>query len=162
VADRTPRPRPRRAAHLSAVSVNRFGFPHAAQVIRATRKTRDLHTKRWRAVTVDAVTSLGSAQARPARLADLLRGHWAIEALHHVRDVTFAEDACKVPTGAAPHVMATVRNLAIGVLCPGGAGQPRRRARDPHRPLPPWGAARMKPTSRQNDGAVGGGRTRVG
>jgi hypothetical protein len=97
VADRTPRPRPRRAAHLSAVSVNRFGFPHAAQVIRVARKTRDLRTNRWRAVTVDAVTSLGSAQARPARLADLLRGHWAIEALHHVRDVTFAEDACKVP-----------------------------------------------------------------
>jgi hypothetical protein len=39
-------------------------------------------------MTVDAVTSLGVAQARPARLADLLRGHWAVEALHHLRDVT--------------------------------------------------------------------------
>jgi hypothetical protein len=29
-----------------AVSVNRFGFPHAAQVIQVTRKTRDLHTNR--------------------------------------------------------------------------------------------------------------------
>jgi hypothetical protein len=38
-------------------------------------------------VTVYAVTSLRLEQASPARLADLLRGHWAIEALHHVRDV---------------------------------------------------------------------------
>jgi hypothetical protein len=30
-------------------------------------------------VTVYAVTSLPFEQARPARLADLLRGHWAIE-----------------------------------------------------------------------------------
>jgi predicted transposase YbfD/YdcC len=124
---------------LKAVSVNRFGFPHAAQVIRGTRKTRDLHTNRWRAVTVYAVTSLPFHQARPARLADLLRGHWAIEALHHVRDVTFTEDDSQVRTGAAPHVMATLRNLAIGVLCRAGpvnlAAALRRHARDPRRPL---------------------------
>lgn len=34
--------------------------------------------------------------ARPARLADLLRGHWAIEALHHLRDITFAKDDSQV------------------------------------------------------------------
>jgi hypothetical protein len=39
-------------------------------------------------MTVDAVTSLGVAQARPARLAEIIGGHWAIEALHHLRDVT--------------------------------------------------------------------------
>jgi predicted transposase YbfD/YdcC len=45
-------------------------------------------------VVVYAVTSLAHAQASPARLADLLRGHWSIEnGLHWVRDVTFAEDA---------------------------------------------------------------------
>jgi hypothetical protein len=37
-------------------------------------------------VTVYAITSLPFAQVRPARLADLLHGHWAIEALHHARD----------------------------------------------------------------------------
>jgi hypothetical protein len=42
-------------------------------------KTRDLHANRWRTVTVYAITSLPFAQARPARLADLLRGHRAIE-----------------------------------------------------------------------------------
>ena len=48
------------------------------------------------------ITSLSFAQPSPARLADLLRGHWTIEALQHVRDVTFAEDASQVRTGAAP------------------------------------------------------------
>jgi hypothetical protein len=64
---------------LKAVSVNHFGLPHAAQVLQVTRKVRDLGTRRWRTVVVDALTSLTHAQARPARLADLLRGHWAIE-----------------------------------------------------------------------------------
>jgi hypothetical protein len=90
-------------------------------------------------VTVYAVTSVQFAQASPARLADLLRGHWAIEALHHLRDVTFAEDASRLRTGAGPSVMACLRNLVIGVLSQAGpvnlAAALRRHARDPHRPL---------------------------
>jgi hypothetical protein len=57
-----------------------------------------------------------AVQAHPARLADWVRGHWGIEALHHLRDVTFAEDASQARTGAAPRVMASLRNLAIGIL----------------------------------------------
>ncbi|MFJ2478401.1 hypothetical protein ACIOWI_36645 [Streptomyces sp. NPDC087659] len=34
---------------------------------------------------------------------------------HHIRDVTFAEDASTVHAGTAPRAMATRRNLAIGV-----------------------------------------------
>jgi predicted transposase YbfD/YdcC len=127
---------------LKVVTVHRFGFPHTAQVIQVTRKTRDLHTnpRRWRTVVVYAITSLAFAQAGPARLADLLRGHWAIEnGLHYVRDVTFAEDASQVRTGTGPQVMACLRNLAIGVLSRAGpanlAAALRRHARDPARPL---------------------------
>ena len=108
------------------------------KVIQVIRKTRELHTRRWRTVQVYAVTSLPHAQASPARLADLIRGHWGIEALHHIRDVTFAEDASQLRTGAAPSVMATLRNLVIGVLCRAGpvnlAAALRRHARDPARP----------------------------
>jgi hypothetical protein len=91
-------------------------------------------------VVVYAITSLSFAQARPARLADLLRGHWAIEnGLHWVRDVTFAEDASQVRTGTAPQVMAALRNLVIGVLSRAGAvnlaAALRHHARDPARPL---------------------------
>jgi hypothetical protein len=56
----------------------------------------------------------------------------------HVRDVTFAEDACKFRTGAAPHVMATLRNLAIGVLCPGGPVNLAAAPATHTDPLPPW------------------------
>jgi hypothetical protein len=89
---------------LKAVSVHHFGFPRAAQILQVTRKTRDLDasTRRFTTVTVYAVTSLTFQQASPACLADLLRGPWAIEALHHVRDTTVAEDASQVRTGAAP------------------------------------------------------------
>jgi hypothetical protein len=64
---------------LKAVTVRGLGFPHASQVLQVTRKTRDLHSRRRRTVVVYAVTSLAHAQASPARLADLLGGHWSIE-----------------------------------------------------------------------------------
>jgi predicted transposase YbfD/YdcC len=125
---------------LKAVTVHHFGFPHTAQVLQVTRKVRDLGTRRWRTVVVYAVTSLTFAQASPARLADLIRGHWAIEnGLHWVRDATFAEDASQLRTGTGPQVMACLRNLAIGVLSRAGpvnlAAALRRHARDPARPL---------------------------
>jgi predicted transposase YbfD/YdcC len=125
---------------LKAVTVGPFGLPHAAQVIQLTRKRRDLHTRRWRTVIVYAITSLTHAQASPARLADLIRGHWSIEnGLHHVRDVTFAEDASQVRTDNAPHVMACLRNLIISTLhqsAPGTiAAALRHHSRDPTRPL---------------------------
>ena len=126
---------------LKAVTITHVGFPYVAQVLRVTRKTRDLQAnpRRWRTVVVDAITSLPLELARPARLADLLRGHWAIEAHHHIRDVTLAEDDSQVRTGAAPNVMACLRNLVIGALSQAGpvnvAAALRRHARDPRRPL---------------------------
>jgi hypothetical protein len=89
---------------------------------------------------VYAITSLTFAQASPARLADLLWGHWAIEnGLHWVRDVTFAEDGSQVRTGTTPQVMACLRNLVIGALSRAGpvnlAVALRHHSRDPHRPL---------------------------
>jgi predicted transposase YbfD/YdcC len=91
-------------------------------------------------VTVYAITSLTAAQASPARLADWIRGHWAIEALHHLRDVTFAEDASQLRTGTAPRAMASLRNLAIAILRAHGdrniAAALRRNARDATRALP--------------------------
>jgi hypothetical protein len=50
---------------LKAVTVHHFGFPHAAQVLQVTRKTSQLRTRRWRTVTIYAITSLTFAQASP-------------------------------------------------------------------------------------------------
>jgi predicted transposase YbfD/YdcC len=147
---------------LKAVTVGGFGFPHAAQVIQVTRKTRDLGVRRWRTMTMYAVTSLTHGQASPARLADLIRGHWAIEnGLHWVRDVTFDEDASQFRTGTGPHIMACLRNLVIGILSRAGpvntAAALRHHSRDPTRPLATLGITRMKRTLRQNAGALAPG-----
>jgi predicted transposase YbfD/YdcC len=78
------------------------------------------------------------SQPRPPRRLD--PGHWGIEALHHLRDATFAEDACQVRTGNAPRAMASLRNLAIGILHARGhrntAAALRRHARDANQVLP--------------------------
>ena len=111
-------------------------------------------------MTVYAVTSLTFEQARPARLADLLRGHRAIEALHHLRDVTIAEDGSQAPQRRRPQRDGVPAQPGHRGAVPGGAGQPRRRAAPPRPPtdadpLPPSDQIPMKPTSRQNDGALG-------
>jgi predicted transposase YbfD/YdcC len=124
---------------LQVVEVAGLGFPHAMQAIRVTRRSKPIGEKRWRTVTVYAITNLTGLQASPAHLADYLRGHWSIEALHHIRDVTFAEDDSQVRTGNAPRAMASLRNLAIGVLRHHGwtniAQGLRHHGRSPWRPL---------------------------
>lgn len=93
--------------------------------------------------TVEVVYLITSADARaasPATLAAWVQGHWGIEnRLHWVRDVTFDEDRSQVRTGAAPQVMATLRNLDISLLRLAGwtniAHALRHHAADNHRPL---------------------------
>ncbi len=125
---------------LQVTTIAGLDFPHATQAIRVTRRVRSLRSRRWRTVTVYAVTNLTAAQAHPARLADWIRGHWGIEALHHIRDTTLAEDASQVRTGNAPRAMASLRNLAVGILRARGhrniAAALRRNARDATRVLP--------------------------
>ena len=47
----------------------------------------------------------------------LVRGHWRSEnSVHHVRDVTFGEDASTIRSGAAPRVMAALCTEVLGLL----------------------------------------------
>ncbi len=63
-----------------------------------------------------AITSLGPAVGAEAVLG-YVRGHWAIEnRLHWVRDVTMGEDASQVRSGAAPQIMAALRNTVLGLV----------------------------------------------
>jgi predicted transposase YbfD/YdcC len=79
-------------------------------------------TQKNRLETAYGVTSLNPAQANPARLLALSRGHWSIEnRLHWVRDVTFDEDRSRVRRGRGAQVMATLRNLAVSLLRMAGA-----------------------------------------
>jgi predicted transposase YbfD/YdcC len=74
-------------------------FPHAAQAIKVVHRRRPVGSRKWTTVTVYAITSLPAVQADPVLLARWLRGHWSIEALHWVRDVSFDEDRSQIRTG---------------------------------------------------------------
>lgn len=119
---------------IKAATVNSLLFPGARQAVQIKRRRTDRKTGRTTVKTVYAVTSVTAEQATAAQLAQLVRDHWKIEALHHVRDTTFAEDASQLRTGNAPRAMATWRNLAIGALRTAGvkniAAGLRRNARD--------------------------------
>ncbi|MCK2216371.1 hypothetical protein MF672_021580 [Actinomadura sp. ATCC 31491] len=90
-------------------------FPHAAQAIQIKRRRTDHRTGKTTIVTIYAITDLPPGRITHAQLAALIRGHWSIEALHHIRDVTYREDASRIRTGTAPRIMAGLRNLAIGL-----------------------------------------------
>jgi hypothetical protein len=80
-----------------------LAFPHAAQALQIVRRRR-LRGKKSSAETCYAITSLTATQASPARLAAIIRGHWAIEdRLHWVRDMDFDEDRSQVRTASGPH-----------------------------------------------------------
>lgn len=62
------------------------------------------------------ITSLSAVVGAP-RLLALKRGQWQIEnRLHYVRDVSLGEDASQVRAGAAPHVLAALRNVVLNLL----------------------------------------------
>src|ERR1017187_10236209 len=62
--------------------------------------------------------SPASAPSAPApeAITGLVRGQWAIESLHWLRDTLYREDQSQVRTRSGPRAMAALRNLAIGAL----------------------------------------------
>ncbi|MFD9418826.1 ISAs1 family transposase [Streptomyces goshikiensis] len=91
-------------------------FPYLVQAVKIHRHRTDLKTGKVTRQTVHAITDMTSAEASPQLIGRIARAQWGIEAVHHVRDTTFAEDASKIRTGHAPENMATLRNLAINTL----------------------------------------------
>lgn len=97
---------------IKAATVNNLLFPGARQAVQIKRRRTDRKTGKTTVKTLYAVTSLTAEQPSPARLAKLIKDHWQVESLHHVRDTSFTEDASQLRTGSAPRAMATWRNLA--------------------------------------------------
>ncbi len=90
-------------------------WPHLEQVCRLERQ-RTVKGKKQVEVSY-VISSLPAAEAGARRLLALSRGHWGIEnRVHWVRDVTFDEDRSQVRTGAAPQVLAALRNLVISLV----------------------------------------------
>jgi predicted transposase YbfD/YdcC len=92
-------------------------WPGLAQVFEIGRHVITPKTGEERVEVVYGVTSLRPERVTPGQLLAFVRGHWHIENKSHwVRDVTFDEDRSQVRCGNIPHVMAALRNTAIGVL----------------------------------------------
>jgi len=125
-----------------STSLTGYGYwPGLEQVFRLERTVTTKKTEQQRAGVVYGVTSLDPKRADASRLLSLVRGYWAIEnGSHWVRDLTFDEDRSQMRVGNIPRGMASLRNLAIGLLRHAGerniAAACRRMAAQP------WSAGR--------------------
>lgn len=117
-------------------------FPHARQVgcIR-----RDVLTLAGVRISKEYAWPIASGVAAGDMTASDLhayvRNHWGIEnKSHYVRDTAWNEDAHQAYTGSGPQGMATLRNLAIGLLRLNGVTEIKRTiewiGRDRSRALP--------------------------
>ena len=91
-------------------------FPHIAQVFKITRTSERQTTKKTTSETRYAITSLNTDAANSEDLLMTQVGHWSIEAGHFVRDDTLGEDRSRIRKGSGPQVMATLRNMSIGII----------------------------------------------
>jgi predicted transposase YbfD/YdcC len=91
-------------------------FPHVSQAYLIERHVTALDGTSLSEVAALGVTSLAATRASPQIIASLVRGQWAIESLHWLRDTLYQEDKSAVRTRSGPRAMAALRNLAIGAL----------------------------------------------
>lgn len=63
------------------------------------------------------VTSLTMEESTDQQLLEEIRAHWAAieNGVHYRRDVSFHEDQCRISRRGGAHIMASLRNLAIGL-----------------------------------------------
>jgi len=86
---RSPSP-PRRLRHGARASRRRRRFPHASRFVIVERESSTLDDVQISIETRVYVTHLTEADSSVEHLR-LVRGHWSIESLHWVRDMTFDE-----------------------------------------------------------------------
>ncbi len=89
-------------------------WPGLGQCFKIVRE-RTIHGKTT-TETVFGITSLTRDKAGASRLLKIVRCHWSVEVLFHVRDVTLGEDACRVRSDDAPFILSTLRNAAVTLL----------------------------------------------
>ena len=103
-------------------------WPGLLRVCRIER-LRELKTCCERQI-IYAITDLPKQAASADRLLELSRAHWGIEnRSFHVKDRTFAQDACRVRSGNAPIALAHLRDGALTLIRRrGGKPKPAREA----------------------------------
>ena len=91
-------------------------FPHVGQCLLIERETLHKKTGKRSLETALVITSRTPQQASPQRLLQINRGHWAIEAMHHVIDWNYDEDRSRIRTGHGPENITRLRRFAVGLL----------------------------------------------
>jgi hypothetical protein len=100
------------------------------QVFRLQRTVRFLKTGVTRQEVVYGLSSLSLRKAPPARMLQLVRGHWGIEnGLHWRRDVTPGEDACQTRTGPVPSLLAQLNSTVLSLMDRAGVRNVARQMR---------------------------------
>ncbi len=115
-----------RAVYPFEVSAEQTGFAQSAQAAVLVRTTHHLKSLRVTEETEIVFTSRPATQMDAAQLQAFRRGHWRLESVHYVRDVTLGEDASTVRTGHAPQNLAALRYLVIGLCALDAARQDKR------------------------------------
>ena len=92
-------------------------WPYLAQVFKLEYTCVDTTSGKQTRTVRYGVTSAPRAVLGAAKLLAASRGHWGIETgLHRRRDGSLAEDAMRTRTGQAPHVLAALNNLVLGLF----------------------------------------------
>jgi predicted transposase YbfD/YdcC len=102
---------------VSSLLCGSSSWPGLKQVFMLERRRKELKSAQEGVEVVYGLTSLTREEASPDRLLDLVRTYWGIEnGLHGRRDTTFQEDNCRMTKGNTGRIMASLNNLAIGLL----------------------------------------------
>lgn len=92
-------------------------FPGASQAAFILREIFEVSGDRVSKETALMLTSQDAGQMTAAGLSYRERGHWGIEnKSHYVRDTVYREDHGQSWADNGPHVLAIIRNLAIGLI----------------------------------------------
>ena len=89
-------------------------FPGVGQVFAVRRETLEVKTGKQSKETACCITSLTEDRASVERLLALNRGHWSVEASHHILDITFDEDRSRIRTGPANATL--LQRFAVGLI----------------------------------------------
>jgi predicted transposase YbfD/YdcC len=116
-------------------------FPHLEQAACIRRTTYSPNGDCLRKEYAWPITSGAAPIITAADIHTHVRQHWGIEnKSHYPRDVTWREDAQQIYTGSGPQVLATLRNLALGLFRLNGINKIKETtewiSRDRNRALP--------------------------
>jgi predicted transposase YbfD/YdcC len=100
-----------------AADASGIDFPGAAQAAIIIRETFEVSGDRIGKEMTLVLTSAGAGIMNAASLNYHKRSHWGIEnKSHYLRDTVYREDNDQTWTGNGPQVLASIRNLAIGLI----------------------------------------------